>query len=157
MVLKNKIIQAIYSILVIIFFSVVFFIISGSLFYFIKYKYAKNNNKTEKDSNLFVTNKKLYTGLGRLRAATDQKNSHTVIIFPILEYDSNDIAFQEEIVQKKEEIKKVILEWISEKSIFELYTMSESERKKELITRINSQLVLSKINRIFLKEFIILE
>ena len=87
---------------------------------------------------------------------TSDKQACTVVIFPVLEYNINDKAFEEELVQKKEVIRKEILEWFAQKNIYELYTMSDIVMKKEILKKINSILSLSKIKRIYFKEYIIL-
>ena len=95
--------------------------------------------------------------MGRLRIPTADTAPGTLVVFPVLEYNSEDKAFEEELVQKKEDIRKSLIDWFSQKTVYELYTMPENEVKKEVLAEINSILNLSRIKRIYFKDFVILE
>ncbi|AGT44155.1 flagellar basal body-associated FliL family protein [Treponema pedis] len=144
-----------YSVLVKTVFILITVIAAGTLFSFLKKE--KKTEKQDKEPSLIRGNKSLYTDLGRLRAVTSEKQAATVVIFPVLEYNTEDTQFREELVQKKEQLRTVILNWFSQKDAVELYTMPEQTVKKELLEAVNSILNLSKIQRIYFKEFIILE
>ena len=68
-----------------------------------------------------------------------------------------DSKIAAELVQKKEDIRKSLIDWFSQKTVYELYTMPENEVKKEVLAEINSILNLSRIKRIYFKDFVILE
>lgn len=121
----------------------------------------RKNNKLsiEKKESLssIRDNKKLFTDLGRLRAITSDEEPCTVVIFPIFEYNAEDKQFEEELVQKKEKLRDIILLWFSQYKYHEIYAMSEIDIKKDLLENINSILNLSKIKKIYFKEFVILQ
>lgn len=98
----------------------------------------------------------LYGDLGQLRAVTADNPPITVILKPFLEYKASDTAFQEELVAKKEALKKDILDWFSLESAYRLSSELPQEIKQALIERINKQLVLGKIHNIYFEEFVIL-
>lgn len=118
-----------------------------------------NTNKTEKterpDFKDTVT-KNLFDDLGRIRILTADKQTGAAVVSPVLEYNGDDKAFQEELIQKKEEIRTVVLNWFSTKSVYELYTMPDETIKKELLHSINELLDLSKVKNLYFKEFVIL-
>lgn len=98
----------------------------------------------------------LYGDLGQLRAVTADNPPVTVVVKPFLEYKASDTAFQEELVAKKEEVKKSILDWFSFKSAYQLSSELPQDIKQALMERINKQLVLGKIHNIYFEEFVIL-
>ncbi len=117
---------------------------------------SDGNTRTESPSEI-RGNKKLFTDLGRLRASTGDEEPCIVVVSPVFEYNSKDKAFEEELVQKKEEIRSLILAWFSQYKAHELYSMSEVEVKKALLNATNSILDLSKIEKLYFKEFVILQ
>ena len=98
----------------------------------------------------------LYGDLGQLRAVTADNPPITVVIKPFLEYKASDTAFQEELVAKKEVLKKNILNWFSLESAYRLSSELPQDIKQALINRINKQLVLGTIHNIYFEEFVIL-
>ncbi len=120
----------------------------------------KQENKEltqKKDPAAIRGDKGMYSDLGRLRALSGDTPPCPIVIFPVLEYNSKDKDFEEELVQKKEEIRQIILAFFLNYKSYELYSMSEVEIKKALINGINSILSLSKIEKIYFKEFDVLE
>lgn len=98
----------------------------------------------------------LYGDLGQLRAVTADNPPITVVIKPFLEYKASDTAFQEELVAKKEALKKNILDWFSLESAYRLSSELPQDIKRALMERINKQLVLGSIHNIYFEEFVIL-
>lgn len=98
----------------------------------------------------------LYGDLGQLRAVTADNPPVTVIVKPFLEYKSSDTAFQEELVAKKDSLKKTVLDWFSIESAYRLSSELPQNIKQALIDQINRNLVLGKIHNIYFEEFIIL-
>lgn len=98
----------------------------------------------------------LYGDLGQLRAVTVDNPPVTVIVKPFLEYKASDTAFQEELVAKKDSLKKAVLDWFSLESAYRLSSELPQNIKQALIDQINQKLVLGKIHNIYFEEFIIL-
>ncbi|UTC66093.1 MULTISPECIES: flagellar basal body-associated FliL family protein [unclassified Treponema] len=145
-----------YQFLKYVLFVVIAIIIAGSVFSLFKKKDSGEPLNSQSPSEI-RGKKALYSDLGKLRIPTADESGGTLVVFPVLEYNSDDKAFEEEIVQKKEKIRKSIIDWFSQKTAYELYTMPETEVKKELLGNINSLLNLSRIKHIYFKEFVILE
>ena len=136
--------------------AIILIIIAGSVFSLFKKKNTDEVLRSETPSEI-RGKKALYSDLGRLRIPTADTAPGTLVVFPVLEYNSEDKAFEEELVQKKEDIRKGLIDWFSQKTVYELYTMPENEVKKEVLAEINSILNLSRIKRIYFKDFVILE
>ena len=144
--------KTVYKILLFITAALIIILVSGTIL-------GINRNKTEKterpDFKDTVT-KNLFDDLGRIRILTADKQAGAAVVSPVLEYNGDDKAFQEELIQKKEEIRTVVLNWFSTKSVYELYTMPDETIKKELLHSINELLDLSKVKNLYFKEFVIL-
>ena len=144
--------KTVYKILLFITAALIIILVSGTIL-------GINTNKTEKterpDFKDTVT-KNLFDDLGRIRILTADKQAGAAVVSPVLEYNGDDKAFQEELIQKKEEIRTVVLNWFSTKSVYELYTMPDETIKKELLHSINELLDLSKVKNLYFKEFVIL-
>ncbi len=146
---QNFLVYVVISLLVIIFIGTIIGLIKG--------KDSKENLDKEDTPSEIRGDKALYSDLGQLRALTADEAPCTVIIYPVLEYNSKDKEFEEELVQKKAELRSMILTWFSQYKAHQLYSMSEVEVKKEILKSLNTILDLSKIEKIYFKDFVILE
>ncbi len=148
-------------VLVYIIFTLIFIILAGTGLSFLRKNKSAivdlDASGRPKTASEIRGQKALYTELGRLRAETSDEPPGTLVIFPILEYNSEDKPFEEELVQKKEAIRQIILNWFSEHTVHQVYAMNEIQIKKELLNAINLNLNLSKLDKIYFKEFVILE
>ena len=156
MLKNNRKSLKLYEFLKYVLFAIVLIIIVGSVFSLFKKKNTDEVLRSERPSEI-RGKKALYSDLGKLRISTADTTPGTLVVFPVLEYNSEDKAFEEELVQKKEDIRKSIIDWFSQKTVYELYTMPENEVKKEVLAEINSILNLSRIKRLYFKDFVILE
>lgn len=80
------------------------------------------------------------------------KKKSTLIVSPWLEY-KEDRTFYEEMDRKHSEIKSIISDFFSERTMEELQTMNEEAMKNELSGRINEILIMGKIDRILFNDF----
>lgn len=136
-------------------------IVIGTVIAFVKKTKENSSDRDDEGGNTgrsYIPPKEyaLYGDLGQLRAVTVDNPPITVILKPFLEYKASDTAFQEELVAKKEALKKNILDWFSLESAYRLSSELPQDIKQALIERINKQLVLGKIHNIYLEEFVIL-
>lgn len=99
----------------------------------------------------------VFGDIGLLRAATADKKAVTVIVSPFMPYDSLDLAFQEELVQKTRSMRAFVLEWFRSRTIGEIGKLGESGVKSALLEGINKLLVLGKIKTIYFSEYMVLE
>lgn len=155
MIKKRKKNSKLYCSLLTVIFILVGIILGGTFFAVLKNKMTRV--PSGKEEALIHTQKGLYTDLGRLRARTGGKKPASIVIFPVFEYNIQDIQFREELVQKKEALRAVILSWFLKQNAVALYAMPEHSVKKELLEVVNSILNLSKLTGVYFKEFIILE
>ena len=97
--------------------------------------------------------KAIYSDLGQLRALSCDALPATIVLNPYLEYDAKNIPLQEELVKKKELIRKTILSWFAQHTWLSVETLSEHNIKKELLTVINNELNLGSASSIYFAEF----
>lgn len=96
-------------------------------------------------------------GLLRISTKTDSDEiRHVLVVNPWIEYDKNDTALYEELDRKLVAIKAAFSSYFSARTKNEILSMSEEEIKNELLSIINSSLVLGKVDKIYFKEFIFL-
>ena len=75
---------------------------------------------------------------------------------PWLEYDESDTQLYEELDRKLVAVKAVFNAYFSSKTKNELVSMTEEQIKNEILSQINSNLVLGKISKIYFKDYIFL-
>ncbi len=143
--------KALFSILIFIFVT----IIIGTIYCFIQKK--ESIKVPENVSSEINQNQKSYfTELGQLRLSTkpDKNDKSTIIILtPLIEYDSNNRIFYEELDTKKLQISQIISNYFTSKSINEIKQRNEHAIKIDLLENINSILALGKIEKIFFADF----
>lgn len=118
-------------------------------------KEKPNQNNTKKLKNAIVGEKILFADIGRLRAKT--KDGVSLVIAPYFEYSKSDLAFQEELVKKKDVFRKIIVSFFSERSVSEIKDLGEAKIKTSLLVLINENLELSKIETLYFESFILLD
>ena len=154
---SDKLFKLLRSIIIILIAAIVI----GTVIAFVKKTKARASGWQEEEAETgtaYIPPKEyaLYGDLGQLRAVTADNPPITVVIKPFLEYKASDTAFQEELVAKKEALKKSILDWFSLESAYRLSSELPQDIKQTLMERINKQLVLGKIHNIYFEEFVIL-
>ena len=102
-----------------------------------------------------------YTGLGTIRCLTapqDEEDIGTaVVITPWLSYPEDDTIFFEELARKRLLITSVFTTYFSSYTKNELLSRTEDKIKQELQDKINEQLSLGKISKIYFTDYIFLE
>lgn len=103
-----------------------------------------------------------YTGIGRIRVVTlpeenEDKAGTPVVITPWFSYSEENIELYEELSKKRLLFIGIITNYFSEKTEKQLLTYTEEKIKADLLTEINNQLVLGKIENLFFTEFIFLD
>lgn len=87
----------------------------------------------------------------QLKEGSDKKKS-TLIVSPWLEY-KEDRTFYEEMDRKHGQIKSIISEFFSARTMDELQAMGDETMKMELTGKINEILVMGKIDKILFNDF----
>ena len=107
--------KALFSILIFIFVT----IIIGTIYCFIQKKESIKVPETI-SPEINQNQKSYFTELGQLRLSTkpDKNDKSTIIILtPLIEYDSNNRIFYEELDTKKLQISQIISNYFTSKSI----------------------------------------
>ena len=143
--------KVLFSILIFIFVT----IIIGTIYCFIQKKESIKVPETI-SPEIKQNQKSYFTELGQLRLSTkpDKNDKSTIIILtPLIEYDSNNRIFYEELDTKKLQISQIISNYFTSKSINEIKQKNEHAIKSDLLASINSILALGKIEKIFFADF----
>jgi len=101
---------------------------------------------------------KAFTKIGKLRATTKTgKNGKTkiVLITPYIEY-ADDQTFYEELDRNLKKMREIIINYFSEQTAEELAKKNEEKINLELLEKLNSILILQKIQRLYFTDFLIL-
>ena len=151
---SRKLYRILYGIITLL----IFIIIIGSIIGF-----SRKNSETPavsipKTHHTYTPQKEyaLYGDFGQLRASTVDKPAITIVLTPFLEYSAHDTALQEELVTKKDILKKTMLEWFSIQSAYRLSSEAPDYIKMGLIQAINEKLLLGKIRNVYFEDFVIL-
>jgi flagellar basal body-associated protein FliL len=99
----------------------------------------------------------LFSDMGILRARTADKNPIVIVISPVFPYGAQDLPFREELVSKNRSMRVAVLDWFSSRTLKEISSLGEDRVKVELIERINSLLVLGKIDRLWFSDYMVLD
>lgn len=99
---------------------------------------------------------------GTLRALTapekkEFSNGTNLVVTPWLTYTSRDSAFYEELIQKKQTLTNIFLNYFASRTPKELYSLGEKKIKSELLVLINDELVLGKIEAVYFDDYIFLD
>lgn len=102
-----------------------------------------------------------FTGIERLRAVTSPSENHmngvSLVVTPWFSYTADDSEFFEELSRKSSRIKSTISMYFSRHTYEELKNMGENQIKKELLSEINAQLSLNKVQGLYFSEYLFLE
>ena len=151
----NKINRVLFILLGIITFTIIFV----SLFHFLnkpnnEVKYRKIDNPIEIQKKIDYS---LFSDFGRLRTYTCDNPQIPVVILPFLSYQTENTFLYEELCQKQRKIKSIILQYFTQKTQEELFSLGEETVKTQILTLINNEVSMGKIESIFFEEYIFLE
>lgn len=111
-------------------------------------------NKTEFSSS--YKKKTTFTNLGQLRTSTKPDKDgkvKLVIVTPYLEYFDNDTDFYEELDAKTKKIRSIITGYLSSLTFSQINETGEEAINQTLLKKINSILVLQKIQNLYFMDF----
>ncbi|WP_147615695.1 flagellar basal body-associated FliL family protein [Treponema pectinovorum] len=120
---------------------------------------SETKNTTQDQAIFFpakTTTKNTLTSLGQIRASSkpDKSGNKAVIVLnAYLEYKDDDIDFYEELDKNIFKIKNLISEYFSSFTKDELAAKGEDKINQELLKRINSILVLQKIQKLYFVDY----
>lgn len=130
--------------------------------------FTKNKNQLISDplpTEIESLNKKngeemaAFTGISTIRATTlsSQSSTSILIITPWFSYPADDTEFYEELSRKRTLITSIITYYFSSKTKDEIIALPEETIKSALLTEINGNLSLGKINQLYFTDFIFFE
>lgn len=97
--------------------------------------------------------------IGQLRITSkigEDEKRHVLVLCPWLEYNKKDRELFEELDRKLVSIKSIFTVYFSSRTKEEVLSLSEEEIKQELLSEINANLVLGKVEKIYFKDYIFL-
>ena len=124
-------------------------------------KAAANQNESSQGTPPPADGSGAYTSLGQIRATTmaDPQTDTTalVIVEPWFSYANEDVAFVEELSNKRQKIRSIFLQLFATHTFQQLRSMGEAQVKALLLESINRELIFGKISAIFFEEYLFLE
>ena len=99
----------------------------------------------------------VFSDFGRLRTFTSDKPQIPVVVLPFLSYKTENTFLYEELCQKQRKIKSIILQFFTQKTQKELFSMGEEIVKSQILLLINNELSMGKIEALYFEEYIFLE
>ena len=143
-----------------LFFGILFVIIFISA-YFLFSKPEDKINEYRKIDNPVNLQKSVdysvFSDFGRLRTFTADNPQIPVVVLPFISYKTENSFLYEELCQKQRKIKTIILQFFTQKTQKELFSMGEEIVKSELLKLINEELSMGKIEALYFEEYIFLE
>jgi flagellar basal body-associated protein FliL len=104
-----------------------------------------------------ATNGGIFTGLGRLRAATAGPEPVTVIVSLVFPYPAEDKPFTEEMASQIVNLRNATHEYFASLPAEELRRKDDASIKAELLRRYNSLLRLGQIETLYFSEYLVIE
>jgi flagellar FliL protein len=99
-----------------------------------------------------------YTGLGQIRipvkSRDNEENAQLVLVSPWFLYPAADAPFYEELSAKSTKLKLLFSDYFSQRTMDELLSRGEAQIKTDLLTFINDELAMGKIEELFFDEYI---
>lgn len=143
-----------------LFFGILFVIIFISA-YFLFSKPEDKINEYRKIDNPVNLQKSVdysvFSDFGRLRTFTADNPQIPVVVLPFISYKTENSFLYEELCQKQRKIRTIILQFFTQKTQKELFSMGEEIVKSELLKLINEELSMGKIEALYFEEYIFLE
>lgn len=118
---------------------------------------AEKTNGSQNDLSKESLNNESYVNLGTIRAITGDTPGIPLVLQIQLPYETQDIPFFEELMQKKLKFIELVIEYFKNQSFQQCNEKGEKTVKQELLAIINSELILGKVNNIFFTEYIFLD
>ena len=99
----------------------------------------------------------VFSDFGRLRTSTADNPQIPVVVLPFISYKTENTFLYEELCQKQRKIRTIILQFFTQKTQKELFSMGEEVIKSEILKLINEELTMGKIEALYFEEYIFLE
>jgi flagellar basal body-associated protein FliL len=153
-----------YRVLVIVFFSLIFLLLMGTLYALVfrgpapDREAAGNAAQNQGDpAEAGDDTGEIFTGIGRIRALTAEPQAAAVILFVAFPYAPEDRAFSEELAAKIGRFREITAAYFASFSADELRQKEEAAVKEELRQQYNAILRLGSITQLYFNDYMIIE
>ena len=99
----------------------------------------------------------VFTGIGRIRAATAGPEPVTVILSIVFPYPADDKPFTEEMASQISNFRTIAHEYFASLSTEELRRKDEASIKAEILRRYNLRLRLGQIETLYFSEYLVID
>ncbi|MDR3334918.1 MAG: flagellar basal body-associated FliL family protein [Treponema sp.] len=99
----------------------------------------------------------IFTGIGRIRAATAPPQTQMVILSIVFPYTPEDRPFTEELAAKVSDFRQLTLEYFSSHTAEDLKKQDEMTIKAALLHRYNGLLHLGRIETLYFNDFMVID
>ena len=158
--MKENSISKINYFLILLFCGILFLIIFVSAYFLFSKPEDKINEYRKVDNPVNLQKSvdySVFSDFGRLRTSTADNPQIPVVVLPFISYKTENSFLYEELCQKQRKIKTIILQFFTQKTQKELFSMGEEIVKSELLKLINEELTMGKIEALYFEEYIFLE
>ena len=158
--MKENSISKINYFLILLFCGILFLIIFVSAYFLFSKPEDKINEYRKVDNPVNLQKSvdySVFSDFGRLRTSTADNPQIPVVVLPFISYKTENSFLYEELCQKQRKIKTIILQFFTQKTQKELFSMGEEIVKSELLKMINEELTMGKIEALYFEEYIFLE
>ena len=158
---ESRINRIIYVILLSIAGLIIFILVIGSIFAFIRPLDSEplfslgRQTGTAVSSTLQSDDIRIFSGLGRLRIP--MADSSALILTIAFPYSAVDFAFSEELAAKVEDFRMIATDYFSSLPASALVQIDEETAKSEILIRYNESLRLGKIEVLYFSDMMIIE
>ena len=158
--MKENSISKINYFLILLFCGILFVIIFVSAYFLFSKPEDKINEYRKVDNPVNLQKSvdySVFSDFGRLRTSTADNPQIPVVVLPFISYKTENSFLYEELCQKQRKIRTIILQFFTQKTQNELFSMGEEIVKSELLKMINEELTMGKIEALYFEEYIFLE
>ncbi len=102
-----------------------------------------------------------FTDIGQIRSptkiTTQTEEPSVVVLTPWFSYPENDRALFEELSQKEKKIRSIFSTYFSSMTLSQIREKGENTVKKELLEKINEELVMGQIHAVYFNDYIFID
>jgi len=98
-----------------------------------------------------------FTGIGRIRAASNDIKPASIIVSIAFPYDRSDSVFSEELASRVKDFRDIAIDLFSSYSASSLRDIGEEALKTELLRRYNKVLKLGNIGILYFNDYLVVD
>ena len=153
---------AVYRALCVVAAAIAFVIVTGTVYAFIAPSLSRGKPvytvpAREKPIETPAPADNIFTGMGKIRAITADKEARTVVVAVAFPFDKDDAAFMEELAGKIADFRSITAAFFRGCTAADLRAMGEGGIKAGLLQRYNATLKLGQIPALYFNDFMVIE